>query len=162
SASGAKAGPAGSSSAGSQALDTPLRPEDVERQLRMALRTAEKGDPARAARVLDQILVIEPLNREALSGRASLALDEFPRASSPYSAMLQSIDAANLAKARERVKDHLNQPLDMAFAFTLPDLDGKPVSLAGLKGKIVIIDLWGTWCKPCRETIPHLVELYRK
>ena len=49
----------------------PLRPEDVERQLRIALRAAEKGDSARAVALLDRILALEPANREALLGRAA-------------------------------------------------------------------------------------------
>jgi thiol-disulfide isomerase/thioredoxin len=48
------------------------------------------------------------------------------------------------------------------FDFRLPGLDGKPVALASFKGKVVLIDFWGTWCAPCRKETPHLVELARK
>ncbi len=44
----------------------------------------------------------------------------------------------------------------------LTDLDGNTISLAALKGKVVIIDFWATWCPPCREAIPDLIDLKKQ
>lgn len=44
--------------------------------------------------------------------------------------------------------------------FELKDRQGKPVTLASLKGKLVLLDFWGSWCYPCRQTHPHLRKLY--
>ncbi len=47
-------------------------------------------------------------------------------------------------------------------AFVLPDLSGNDVSLDDFEGKVVILDLWATWCPPCRKEIPFLVSLYEE
>jgi thiol-disulfide isomerase/thioredoxin len=44
--------------------------------------------------------------------------------------------------------------------FTLLDLNGNSVSLASLRGKVVILDFWATWCGPCRKSMPLLDKFY--
>ena len=46
--------------------------------------------------------------------------------------------------------------------FSLPDLEGNKVELSTMKGKVLILDFWATWCPPCKEEIPHLVALQSK
>jgi len=46
--------------------------------------------------------------------------------------------------------------------FTLKDMNGAEVKLADLKGKVVLLNFWATWCGPCRLEIPSFVELQEK
>ena len=45
--------------------------------------------------------------------------------------------------------------------FTLSTLDGDAITLSDLKGRVVLINFWTTWCTPCREEMPSLERLYR-
>lgn len=44
----------------------------------------------------------------------------------------------------------------------LPNPQGKKIALSSLRGKVVLLDFWASWCRPCRITNPHVVEMYDK
>ena len=46
--------------------------------------------------------------------------------------------------------------------FTLPGLDGQMVRLADFRGKVVLLNIWATWCPPCVEEMPSMEALYQK
>lgn len=50
---------------------------------------------------------------------------------------------------------------EAAPALVLPKLDGEAFDLSKLKGKIVILHFWATWCAPCREEMPELAAYYQ-
>ena len=54
------------------------------------------------------------------------------------------------------------RPGKQAPDFTAKDINGKQFTLSSLKGKVVIIDFWASWCGPCRKSNPHMLELYKK
>lgn len=54
------------------------------------------------------------------------------------------------------------QPGHPAPIIAKNDIDGKPFSLADLKGKVVLLDFWASWCVPCRKSNPHMMRIYDK
>jgi peroxiredoxin len=61
--------------------------------------------------------------------------------------------AMSKLEAEDRQREHAD--------FTLTDLQGKAWTLQSLKGKVVLVNFWATWCPPCRKEMPDLDALYR-
>lgn len=67
-------------------------------------------------------------------------------------------DIAGAAREGLALLDLREKPLDLSFTAT----DGTKVDLADLRGRVVLLDFWATWCPPCVEEAPALVETYRR
>jgi cytochrome c biogenesis protein CcmG, thiol:disulfide interchange protein DsbE len=81
-------------------------------------------------------------------------------------AVLATVSQPALAQAKlnykvipnlEAMKDNSPTP-----DFTLPNPDGKKLSLKGFRGKVVFLNFWATWCAPCREEMPAMEKLYQE
>jgi thiol-disulfide isomerase/thioredoxin len=67
---------------------------------------------------------------------------------------------------RQRALRYISQPelarARMAPPFVVTTLDGQRISMDDLKGKVVLLDFWATWCGPCRAALPHMQKIAKK
>ncbi|WP_411104798.1 TlpA disulfide reductase family protein [Streptomyces sp. cmx-4-9] len=84
-----------------------------------------------------------------------------PRASAGTRASAETRTAAGTRAAAEAA---VVEPAARVHAPALAgdDLDGKPVSLAGFRGQVVVLNVWGSWCAPCRAEADDLAQLSRQ
>src|SRR5687767_8102959 len=70
-------------------------------------------------------------------------------------AVLAAVAASNRAEAQVAKGDR-------AVDFTLKDMDGKSLKLSSLRGKVVLLDFWASWCVPCKKELPVLDAMAAK
>ena len=67
--------------------------------------------------------------------------------------------STKMVRASLDLLEMVGKPIDLAFDDAIT---GHPVSIKGLKGKVVVLDFWATWCGPCIAEMPRMKDLYAK
>lgn len=119
---------------------------------------------------------------DAMEAGARKLMKEFPGRTEPYNLLVQIVSAAvqdgdldrarrlatelegsklpeaskNLVRAQLKRYDVVGKP----FVFIALGLDGKEINLEKLRGKVVLIDYWASWCGPCMAEVPNMKRLY--
>jgi len=71
-------------------------------------------------------------------------------------------DAGDVAEAQRIIAQPIRAREPFAPDFSFVAIDGRTISNATLQGKVVLLDFWGAWCFPCRESLPMLAALRKK
>ncbi|MEX0780225.1 MAG: TlpA disulfide reductase family protein [Balneolales bacterium] len=90
----------------------------------------------------------------------SASINTAPASSANDGTVASSSNKAFGATNREAQNDDSpSQSLTDAPDFTLTNMEGEPFTMSEHKGKVIVLNIWATWCPPCREEIPDFVEL---
>jgi peroxiredoxin len=90
-----------------------------------------------------------------------MQIRSFPNAALIAACLLLSCGGAPVQPAAETAEASAVQEPASAPDFALPDAEGNEIKLSDLKGKVVLLNFWATWCGPCKIEMPWFVEFQR-
>jgi len=142
-----------------------LDPENLNTNLHLGEVYEAQGEPAKAEKTYQAALskiFVGAGEHPAVDALRRNYEHQHPGDKAGLDAYMRDIVAKDAARRRDAVLNARNRDPKPLPAFTLKTLDGKTVSSADLKGKVIVINFWATWCGPCREELPDFEKLSQK
>jgi thiol-disulfide isomerase/thioredoxin len=112
--------------------------------------TPKKSTWAAMASAWSKPLDSEPTPSSRPELRQAEYVDQLPAAPSPRPSR-DTIEQCRYDSKRQQIVD-----------FRLPNLEGLPIALADFQSDYILLDFWGTWCRPCMTSVPHFVDLQKR
>lgn len=127
---------------------------------------SKQGKTKEALELLNKAVETGFSNMPMLKGDEDLAavreLPEYENQLAAWESHFEELKKRNEELQIQHAKEALAAGEGFPFAFDLTDVHGKPLKLDAYKGRVCIVDIWATWCGPCRQEIPSFVKLQDK
>ncbi|RNL91085.1 hypothetical protein ED312_05290 [Sinomicrobium pectinilyticum] len=139
-----------------EAIGEGKSPEVNERYVQFLLASENYGTAKEKA----EEFIREGVSTEKIKEYLKSAYTENKGSDEGFDIYLSGLEKVARAKILEEVKKNMLD--EEAPAFSLKNLDGDDVSLSSMKGKVVILDFWATWCGPCKSSFPGMQKAVTK